>query len=158
MKIQILDYQSKLQPYFQQLNEDWLTKYFEIEAIDKQVLEKPQQNILDVGGKIWFSAIEENGQLKVIGCAAVLPNHNNQLELTKMAVNKQYRGIKAGQKLVEHAIQYYQESGYDQLFLESNAKLTPALKLYEKLGFKHYPAKVNSHYKRADVYMVFQPN
>ena len=46
-----------------------------------------------------------------------------------------------------------------ELFLESSSKLGPALALYESVGFRHYPApRPGSHYARADVYMVCEPD
>ncbi len=44
-----------------------------------------------------------------------------------------------------------------QLFLETNSKLTPAIRLYESVGFQHQPkGKPDSHYHRADTYMVWK--
>jgi putative acetyltransferase len=41
------------------------------------------------------------------------------------------------------------------LYLETNKKLTPAVRLYEALGFRHLSPErvVPSPYARADVYM-----
>ena len=45
-----------------------------------------------------------------------------------------------------------------ELFLESSSKLTPAIALYQSVGFVHHPApRPGSHYARADVYMVWEP-
>jgi len=44
------------------------------------------------------------------------------------------------------------------LFLESSKRLGPALQLYESGGFVHHAApRPGSHYQRADVYMVYEP-
>jgi putative acetyltransferase len=45
--------------------------------------------------------------------------------------------------------------GARRLYLETNHMLTPAIRLYESMGFKHIDAKriIPSQYARADVYM-----
>jgi hypothetical protein len=45
--------------------------------------------------------------------------------------------------------------GAKLLYLETNSSLTPAITLYESLGFRHVPAElvVPSPYARADVFM-----
>jgi ribosomal protein S18 acetylase RimI-like enzyme len=58
--------------------------------------------------------------------------------------------------LLEAAIEEFLRREGRTLFLETNSKLTPALRLYESMGFQHQPAvKTDSHYARADVYMVW---
>ena len=156
MHVQIIDYRPQYQADFQQLNESWLKQYFTIEPIDHQVLSNPQHYILHNGGKIWFAAAPQEKN-KIVGCVAVLVSDDNKLELTKMAVAEGYRGHKIGQRLAQHAINFFLNSSYQQLFLESSLKLTEALTLYEKLGFEHFPVKADSHYKRADVHMIFNP-
>src|ERR1700716_904 len=51
-EIKILDYQSEHQPYFEQLNRNWIEKYFRLEPIDKFVLMEPEKAILQKGGAI----------------------------------------------------------------------------------------------------------
>ena len=48
-------------------------------------------------------------------------------------------------------------SGAPLLFLESNSKLHPAIRLYESSGFTHVARPAgDAHYQRADVYMEWQ--
>jgi putative acetyltransferase len=79
-------------------------------------------------------------------------------ELTKMAVDPASQGRGIGRLLMEGALRTYRELAGRELFLESSLKLTPALKLYESVGFRHRPApRPGTHYERADVYMVWEP-
>ena len=49
--------------------------------------------------------------------------------------------------------------GDQELFLETNTRLAPAIRLYESVGFRHQPTlRPDSHVQRADVYMVWEPN
>ena len=75
-----------------------------------------------------------------------------------MSVPEKYQGLKIGRKLAQAAIKQFEQSDVPNLYLETNSKLKPAIKLYESLGFVHKGIKPGTHYKRADVYMVFQPN
>ena len=57
------------------------------------------------------------------------------------------------------ALDAFTQMGGGQLFLETNTRLLPAIKLYESVGFRHQPTtRRGTHYQRADVYMVWQPN
>ena len=62
----------------------------------------------------------------------------------------------AGEGCPPAAITRFGEIGADKLFLETNSRLVPAIRLYETSGFEHSsnPAG-DSHYQRADVYMVW---
>ena len=53
------------------------------------------------------------------------------------------------------AIEEGRNAGAQRLYLETNHVLTPAIRLYESMGFKHIPQNriVPSPYARADVYM-----
>ena len=74
-----------------------------------------------------------------------------------MAVAEQYQGLSIGRSLLQAAIAEFKGRGGQTLFLESSKKLLPALKLYESMGFQHQTtSKPNSHYQRADVYMIWQ--
>jgi putative acetyltransferase len=79
-------------------------------------------------------------------------------ELTKMAVTEKFQGLKIGERLALAAINKAKSLGGKSIFLETNSKLLPAIKLYKKLGFEHkaYPKCKSEHYQRADTYMVLE--
>ncbi len=150
--IQIVDFESKYAPSFKQLNVEWLEKYFYVESIDEEVLSNPEKYIIEPGGKI-FIALKDG---KPVGTAALIAVDDNSFELSKMSVTQSIQGKGIGRQLVNRALRYFRESGRKRLFLESNSKLKPALKLYESVGFEHRPKPDgDSHYQRADVYMEY---
>ena len=70
-----------------------------------------------------------------------------------MGVNKAARGKGVGKLLAHASVKRARELGFKQLYLETNARLAPALGLYKRLGFVRKPSPWDSDYSRADVYM-----
>lgn len=151
--LRIVPFAPELRAHFYRLNEAWLRKYFYVEEIDHRVLSNPEAEILARGGVILFAMLGE----EVVGTCALLPEADGVHELTKMAVEESRQGLGIGRALLEAAIAEFRRRGGRRLFLETNARLTPAVRLYESMGFEHQPSiKPDSHYARADVYMVWR--
>lgn len=147
-EITIVDYAPIHQAAFRQLNIEWISKYFEMEAPDYKALDDPEGYILDHGGTILI-ALNEG---EVLGCCALIKIDEQNYELAKMAVSPKAQGKGIGwiigQKLIERA----RLIGAKRLYLESNSKLTPAINLYKKLGFKVIEG-ASSPYERCDIQM-----
>jgi len=136
---------------FRRLNEEWITRFFRIEPKEENVLADPQRTILDLGGRIFFATAGE----RCVGCCALIRLGDKEFEVAKMAVEPSYQRAGIGRKLLHAAIEEGRNAGAQRLYLETNHVLTPAIRLYESLGFKHIPENrvVPSAYERADVYM-----
>jgi GNAT superfamily N-acetyltransferase len=155
-EVLVRQFQAGDESSFQHLNEEWITRYFKIEPKDAQLLAEPQRTILDRGGKILFATVDG----ECIGCCALLRISDaefgdQQFEVSKMAVTPAYRGGGVGRKLLEATVEVGRSLGAKRLYLETNDSLTPAIRLYESIGFKHLPADriTPSPYARANVYM-----
>lgn len=153
-EVEIIDFDCQYRDHFKRLNIEWLEKYFYVEAIDNQVLSDPETSIINPGGHIFFARYKD----EIVGTGALIKIDDNTFELTKMAVTDKYQGLKIGRKIAERAIQTFERSDAQVLFLESNHRLKPALHLYQTLGFEFQPQKKDSHYQRADVYMIYNPS
>jgi DNA-binding MarR family transcriptional regulator len=152
-KPEVKAFRREWREHFYRINAEWLERYWTIEDIDRRVLMQPEKHILDPGGAIVFALIDG----EVIGTCALLQESPGVFELTKMGVQTGWRGIGAGRLLIEAMIAEFHKRRGKTLFLESNAKLKPALKLYESAGFVHQPApRPGSHYQRSDVYMIYE--
>lgn len=151
-EVEIITWQPEYADDFKRLNIEWLEKYFYVEEYDNEVLSNPEKYILADGGNIYFARYRG----EIIGTVALMVSPDGRVELTKMAVTEKYQGLKVGRKLMEFAIERFRNFGGKLLFLESNKRLTPAIALYEKMGFVHKPSPADSHYQRADVYMEFE--
>lgn len=136
---------------FRRLNEEWITRFFRIEPKEEAVLANPQANILDSGGRIFFATAGE----RCVGCCALIRTSDREFEVAKMAVEPSYQGAGIGRKLLHAVIEEGRNAGAQRLYLETNHVLTPAIRLYESMGFKHLDTDriVPSAYARADVYM-----
>ena len=136
---------------FHDLNLAWLTAFFSVEAKDEATLSDPDAVILRPGGQILMADFAG----KTVGCVALLPLGSGAYEVAKMAVMPDVQGRGVGRRLLEAAIDWAKSRGARRLYLESNTRLTPALRLYESVGFQHLPPERRpvSPYVRADVFM-----
>jgi ribosomal protein S18 acetylase RimI-like enzyme len=151
--VRIVPYAAELREHFYRLNEAWLRAYFYVEEIDHRVLSDPEGQIIARGGTILFAALGD----EIVGTCALLPDSDGNVEVTKMGVDERRRGLGIGRALLEAAIAAFERRKGGRLFLETNSKLVPALRLYESMGFERQPSiKPDSHYARADVYMVWR--
>ncbi|QNF33549.1 GNAT family N-acetyltransferase [Adhaeribacter swui] len=136
---------------FRTLNHEWITKYFELEEVDNQILDNPESYILAKGGAILMARY--NGQ--TVGTCALLKINETEFELGKMAVTAAMQGLKIGQQLVTAAISKARELGAKKLVLLSHRSLEQALHVYQKMGFKQVPCAPNG-YRRADIQMEME--
>jgi GNAT superfamily N-acetyltransferase len=135
---------------FRLLNEEWISHYFRLEDKDRETLSNPG-NILDAGGQIIMAVLGEER----VGCCALIRIGDGEYEVAKMTVTDKYRGRGYGRAVLAGTIDEARKMGAKRLYLETNSSLTPAITLYESLGFRHLPPErvVESPYARADVYM-----
>jgi putative acetyltransferase len=146
--MEIVEFEPDHAEAFQRLNEAWISKYFVLEAKDREVLTDPQGKIVDNGGRI-FMAVEDG---VAVGCAALLKMPDGGYEVAKMTVSEELRGSGLGRRLMQHCIAAGAEMGATRLYLETNSSLAPALGLYRIMGFRDL-APTDTPYARADVFM-----
>ena len=98
--VEIVDFRPKYRDFFRKLNEQWLTKSFEIEPFDRILLNNPETQILDRGGAVLFARRGD----KIVGTCALLRQTDFKYELCKVAVAENARGQGIGTMLVEAAL------------------------------------------------------
>ncbi len=155
----ILPFTDDLAGAFHDINAEWITAMFALEATDREVLENPRARIIDGGGAILF--VEAAG-LGVVGTCALQKTGqktgDTSFELTKMGVLESARGLKAGEFLLAAVIAQAQNMAADPLYLLTNGQCEAAIHLYEKLGFQHdaaIMAQYGARYARCDVAMRY---
>jgi putative acetyltransferase len=146
--MEIVEFGPKHAKAFRALNEAWISKYFTIEAKDREVLDDPHGKIVAKGGRI-FMAFKD---AEPVGCVALIRMADGGYEVAKMTVAETLRGSGLGRSLMQRCIEAGAEAGAPRLYLETNSSLGPALGLYRAMGFKDV-APVVTEYARADIFM-----
>ena len=150
-EVQVIDYTPAYQQAFKQLNEEWITQYFKMEATDYKSLDHPDEYILNKGGHI-FMALYHN---EPVGACALIKIEDDTYELAKMAVSPKAKGKGIGFILGQACIARAKQLGAKKLYLESNTILKPAINLYHKLGFKKVTG-IPSPYERCNIQMILE--
>jgi GNAT superfamily N-acetyltransferase len=145
--VSIVEYSATHKPDFERLNKNWIEKYFWMEPVDHEVLGKPEEHIIHKGGSIFMAQFEN----EIVGTVALKFVETGVYEFTKMAVDETYQGLKIGKQLAVTAIEKAKQKKANRIILYSNTKLSTAIALYRKLGFKEIP--VDGPYKRSDIKM-----
>ena len=150
-EIKIVDYRSEHQPYFESFNREWIEELFEMEPVDEWVLTNPEQAILKPGGAILMAEYDgiPAGTVGLRRVDAVT------YEFTKMAVDKNFRRLGIAEAISYASFKKAKALGASQVILYSNTKNAGAIKLYEKIGFRHVEVE-QGVYKRANVKMVIE--
>jgi DNA-binding MarR family transcriptional regulator/GNAT superfamily N-acetyltransferase len=155
--LRIREFSDDLAGYFHDINVEWISAMYKLEATDVEVLKNPRAKIIDHGGVILF--VEARG-LGIVGTCALQKTGPASFELTKMGVLASARGLKAGEFLLRAIVERAAALGADPLYLLSNEKSAAAIHLYEKVGFAHdadIMARYGARYARCNVAMRYHP-
>ncbi|MEX1993046.1 MAG: GNAT family N-acetyltransferase [Steroidobacteraceae bacterium] len=147
--IAIVPFRAELAGEFRRLNLDWIERLFAVEPADRRVLDDPERAIVAHSGQIFFAL----DGAAAIGTVAMVRVGPTRYELAKMAVagSHQRRGV--GELLGAAGIEWARKAGAATVFLQTNSQLDGAIRLYERLGFRHAVDPDPTEYARADVYM-----
>jgi len=152
-EVEIIDYDPKYADEFVRINVNWVEKYFKMEDVDRQILFKHKEYILDKGGYILFAKLGD----RIIGACALKKEPGGVYELTKMGVDADVQGKGVGKKLMQAVIEKFKTLNGKQLYLETNSILHTAIRLYKRHNFIDQGGpKPDTVYDRADVYMIWQ--
>lgn len=146
--IRIVDYKPEHQTYFELFNKTWIEELYELEPVDTYVLKNPEEAIIEKGGAILMALY--NGE--VAGTVGLRKIDDDNYEFTKMAVDAKFRRKGIAEALSYAAFDKARKLGASTVVLYSNTLQEGAIKLYEKIGFKHIALEPGK-YKRANVKM-----
>jgi putative acetyltransferase len=145
--VTVVPYRKEFRAAFEELNREWIERYFELEEADREIFSDPEGQILGPGGQILF--VLAGGE--VVGTCAVLQHGPEECEIAKMAVAPRAQGRGLGDLLMEAAIGHALERGARRIFIVSNTVLEPAIRLYRKHGFLEVPFPAEERYQRANI-------
>lgn len=135
---------------FKALNVEWIEHFFRLEPKDIEALDNPRR-ILAEGA---IAMAELDGE--VVGtCALIKRPEPGMWEIAKMGVTTARRGAGIGSALMAYLVEVAPSLGAKQLYIETNSALAPAIRVYEKFGFRHLGdgEHPETPYVRADVFM-----
>lgn len=150
LTLEIVEFRPELAAAFEALNRAWIERDFVVEPADEAAFRDPVGHIVAPGGQILFALMGTDA----VGTCALIAHGTGVYELAKMAVREESRGLGIGGRLMAAAIEWSRRAGAEQLLLVTNSRLLPALRLYEKFGFKQVPLDPGGEYTRADVQMI----
>ena len=90
----------------------------------------------------------------IIGTVAVRRMNDKDCELKSLYLLEKYHGLGLGRKLLETAVRYAADSGYERMYLDSLSTSKRALKLYRMAGFTDTEKYNDSIF--SDVFMVLE--
>lgn len=82
--------------------------------------------------KVWV--VEDHD--KMVGFLLLMHRPENQAQLRYFILEKNYRRIGFGRKLITEWMEFYRENGYAGAYLYTTSGLDPAVHLYESFGFR----------------------
>lgn len=84
------------------------------------------------GSQLWV-ALDDN---KIIGSIAIIKAESYTAQLRWFIVDEQYQGNGIGKRLMDTAMRFSKEQGYNHIFLWTIQKLDAARHLYKQYDFK----------------------
>ena len=102
-------------------------------------IENLEEEYLNLSGEFIVLIKKHN----IIGFFALLPSHNNQIELKRLYLIASQRGKGLGKHLLTMALCIAKKTGNYRIHLETTSKFIEAVALYRKFGFvKNVEAKL----------------
>ncbi|MCL1045163.1 GNAT family N-acetyltransferase [Shewanella electrodiphila] len=76
---------------------------------------------------------------KILGCGGVASFNESEdtCELRKLFLLPESRGLGIGMQLTQACLEFAEDMGFKQCYLDTLTSMTAAIKLYEKVGFEH---------------------
>ncbi len=81
--------------------------------------------------RFWFAELDG----EIIGAIAIVGHSAVKAQLRWFILHPQFRGIGLGKRLLQAALQFCSDQGYQTVFLETTNDQTTAIAMYRKAGF-----------------------
>ncbi|NOH72516.1 GNAT family N-acetyltransferase [Vibrio pectenicida] len=94
---------------------------------------------------------------KIVGGCGIAPftADGKISELKKLFLLKESRGLGLGKKLSLKCLEFAQQQGFEQCYLDTLSNMSEAVKLYESLGFEHLNSPLaGTLHDSCDVWML----
>lgn len=134
----IVEYKDK---YNSKINDFVISIYVEEHGFEehREIIKKDDNKIYcKSGGNLWI-ALDENGE--IIGTIATYKHDDENIEIKRLYVRKDYRGKGLSKELYETAIKFCKNNSFKRVFLGTYERLETAIHFYLKKGFKEIVEK-----------------
>ena len=128
--VKIVEYEPNFKLKYQELNFEWINKYFKIESADKEILSNPEY-IINNDGHIFFAIVDD----EIVGTCNLVKIDDSNYELSKLCVTENYQGYGIGEMLLDSIIKKAEGLKIKKIYLLTSRILNAALNLYIKNGF-----------------------
>jgi ribosomal protein S18 acetylase RimI-like enzyme len=119
--------------YSESLTDDWLGLYVQFNNIAIYYKQTISAMLGNIGNKRCFVLLRDSGAALACGLGVL---EHDWIGLFDIAVSPEYRNKGYGQRLVSYLLNWGAVNGAVNSYLQVVADNTPALRLYEKTGFK----------------------
>lgn len=89
--------------------------------------------------RLWFAEVDG----KMIGAIAIVEHSVIQAQLRWFILHPSYRGIGLGRTLLNEAMKYCKDKGYQQVFLQTTEEQKTAIRMYMNAGFRKVAEQEN---------------
>ena len=127
--------------YNEKINEFVISIYVEEHGFEehRELIKNDDNSVYaKSGGNLWL-AIDENGEIG--GTIATYKLDDENIELKRLYVRKDYRGKGLSKELYETALNYCKDNSFKKVFLGTYEKLETAIHFYLKRGFNEIEEK-----------------
>lgn len=146
--MKIVPYDPKYKQAFIEMNRQWISEMFTLEAEDPAVLDGIDQSLAQ-GGQVFFAVDDRD---EVLAACMIAPLPNGEWEIEKFCARGMYTGTGAGSACLKACLDYAKERRVEKIVIVSNRKCVQALHLYRKHGFVEVPVdKEKFPFDRADI-------
>jgi GNAT superfamily N-acetyltransferase len=97
---------------------------------DVECIEKAYGGI----GEAFFVAMDNHSH-KVVGSVAIKKEDNRVALLRRLFVAPTHRNLKIGKRLIDRALEFCREAGYQEVIFKTTSKMSGAIDLCRKNGF-----------------------
>lgn len=115
------------------LTPQWLDEYCRMNQVEDRHRHTLTQILPNIHGKTAFTSLVQNGQTVACGLGVLEGEHVGLFDIT---TDPAWRKQGLGEALVLSVMAWARENGARTAYLQVVTNNTPALRLYEKLGFK----------------------
>lgn len=102
--------------------------------------------------RLWFVEVGD----RMVGAIGIVAHTSDTAQLRWFLLHPDYRGLGLGKRLVNEALQFCNEKGYQHVFLETTDDQQQAIRMYEKVGFKHTKSRNSEMWGKSLVEMTFE--